>query len=103
MSLSYQMDLTVQVKAPGILRVAPVDHEYKRRHVALRRGCKRDASQGFKVDGGYLLAFAQIRHGGLAVRRRHPIRNAPTGAATVEAKHETRPFRSAAMNEGIHA
>ena len=70
--------------------------------IARWRRCERDPTQGFEVDGGHLLAFAQIRDGGVAVRRRDPIGDAATGAATVEAEHEAGLFRGAAMNVRIH-
>lgn len=103
MPLAYQMDLMLKIKASSILRVAAIDQEYKRHHVALRFGGERNATQGFEVDGGYLFAFAQIRDGGLALRRRYPIGDAATGAATVEAKNEAWFFRSAAVDKGVHA
>ena len=101
MPLAYQMDLTLEIKASGILGVAAIDQEDQCRHIARWRRCERDPTQGFEVDGGHLLAFAQICDGGIAVRRRHPIGDAAAGAATVEAEHEAGLFRGAAMNEGV--
>jgi len=103
MSLAYQMDLVLKIKASGVLGMAAIDQEDEGCHVAGRRRCKRNAARGFKVNGGYLFALPQIRDGGTAVRRCHAIRDATTGAATVEAKHEAGLFRGAAMNVGIHA
>jgi hypothetical protein len=101
MSLPYQMDLILKSKASGILGVAAIDHEDEGRHVARRRSCQRNATGGFKINGGYLFAFPQVRDGRTAVLRCHPIGDAAAGATTVEAKHETGLFRGAAMNERI--
>jgi hypothetical protein len=102
MSLPYQMGLMLKIKASGILGMAAVDQEDEGCHVARRRRCKRNATSGFKVNGGYLFAFPQIRDGGIAIRRCHPIGDAATGAATVEAEHEAGLFRGTAVNIGIH-
>lgn len=102
MSLTYEMDLMLSVKASGILGMAAVDQKDKRGHLARRRGCNRNATQGFEVNRGDLFAFSQIRDGGAAVRRRDPISDAAAGAATVEAKHEAGFLRCAAMNERVH-
>ena len=103
MPLANQMDLTIEIKAPGILGVAAIDKEDKRRYIALRPRCERNPTGGFKVNGSCLFAFPQVRNGGAAVCRRHPIRDAATSAPTVEAKHEAWLFRGTAVNEGIHA
>jgi len=102
MSLTYQMDLVLNVEASGILGMAAVDQEGEGCDVACRRRCKRNATRSFKVNGGDLFAFPQIRDGGTAVRRCHPISDAAAGAAAVEAKHEAGLLRRAAMNERIH-
>ena len=102
MSLPYQMGLMLKIEAPGILGMAAVDQEDEGHHVARLRRCKRNASRGFNVNGGYLFAFPQIRDGGIAVRRCHPIGNAAAGAATVEAEHQAGLFRGTAVNVGIH-
>ena len=101
MPLAYQMDLALEIKASGILGVAAIDQEHHRHYIARWCRCERDPTQGFEVDGGHLLAFAQIRDGGIAVRRRHPIGDAAAGAAAVEAEHKAGLFRGAAMNEGV--
>lgn len=106
MTLSYQMQLAFQVEAPGVLRMATVYQEHEGTHVAgrlCRRGTERNASRAFKVDLGYLLALAQIRHGCVPLCRRHPIGDAAASAAAVEAKHQTRFLRGAAVDEGIDA
>jgi len=82
--------------------MAAIDQEDEGCDVARRRPCERNATRGFKVNGGYLFAFAQIRDGGTAIRCRHPVGDAAAGAAAVETEHEARLFRSAAMNERIH-
>ena len=51
----------------------------------------------------WLLAFAQIGKGWLAVLRWDPEGNATAGAAAVEAQNQTRIFRRAAMIEGADA
>jgi hypothetical protein len=102
MSLAYQMDLLLKIKASGILGMAAIDQEDQGRHIALRRRCERNATSGFKVNGSYLFAFPQIRDGGTAVRRCHPIGDAAAGAAAVEAKYEAGLLRRPAMNERIH-
>ena len=101
MPLAYQMDLALKIKTPGILGMAAIDQEDQCRHIARWRRCERDPTPGFEVDGGHLLAFAQICDGGIAVRRRHPIGDAAAGATTVEAQHKAGLFRGAAMNEGV--
>jgi len=102
MSLPYQMGLMLKIEASGILGMAAVDQEDEGCHVARRRRCERNATRGFKVNGGYLFAFPQIRDGGTAIRRCHPIGDAATGAAAVEAEHKAGLFRGAAVNVGIH-
>ena len=103
MSLPYQMGLMLKIEASGILGMAAVDQEDEGHHVAQRRRCERDATRGFQVNGGYLFAFPQIRDGGTAIYRCHPIGDAATSAAAVEAEHEAGLFRGAAVNVGIHA
>ena len=102
MSLSYEMNLTFEIKASGILGMAAVDQEHQRPRIARWRRCKRNATVGFKVNGGHLLAFAQIRDRGATVSCGDPIGDAAAGAATVEAKHEAWLFRGTAMYVGIH-
>jgi len=102
MSLPYQMGLMLKIEASGILGMAAIDQEDEGCHIARLRRSKRNATRGFKVNGGYLFAFPQIRDGGTAIRRCDPIGDAATGAATVEAEHEAWLFRGAAMNVRIH-
>jgi hypothetical protein len=102
MSLPYQMGLILKSKASGILGMAAIDQEDEGCHVARRRRCKRNATRCFNVNGGYLFAFPQIRDGGTAMCRCHPIGDAAAGAATVEAEHESGLFRGTAVNVGIH-
>lgn len=102
MSLPYQMGLMLKIEASGILGMAAVDQEHEGHHVARPRRCERNATRGFKINGGYLFAFAQVRDGGTAIRRCHPIRDAAAGAAAVKAEHEAGLFRGAAVNIGIH-
>src|SRR5258707_6785602 len=102
MSLPYQMGLMLKIEASGILGMAAVDQEDEGCHVARRSRCERNATRSFKVNGGYLFAFPQIRDGGIAVRRCHPIGNAAAGATTVEAEHQAGLFRGTAVNVGIH-
>src|SRR5262249_62434462 len=103
MPLAYQMDLMLKIEAPGILGVAAIDHEDQRHYIVRRRRCEGDPTQGFEVNGSYLLALAQICDGDIAVRCRHAVGDAAAGAAAVEAKHEAGLLRCAAMNEGIDA
>jgi len=103
MTLAYEMDLMLKGEASGILGMAAVDQEDQRRHITLRRRRKRDSTHGFEIHGGDLLAFAQVRDGGVAVGRRHPVGDAAARAAAVEAKHEAGLFRRTAVNEGIDA
>jgi hypothetical protein len=42
MSLPYEMDLAVKIKAPGVLDVAAIDHVDQRRHIPCRRRCERN-------------------------------------------------------------
>jgi len=102
MSLPYQMGLMLKIKASGILRMLRSTRKDEGCHVARRHRCKRNATRGFKVNGGYLFAFPQIRDGGTAIRRCHPIGDAATGAAAVEAEHEAGLFRGTAVNVRIH-
>ena len=102
MSLAYQMGLMLKIEASGILGMAAVDQEDEGHDVARHRRCERNAPRSFQVNGGYLFTFPQIRDGGIAIRRCHPIGDAPTGAAAVEAEHEAGLFRGAAVNIGIH-
>src|SRR5262245_34020432 len=102
MSLAYQMDLVLKTKASGILGMAAIDQEDEGCDVARRHRCERNATRSFKINGGYLLAFPQIRDGRIAVHGRHPIGDAAAGAAAVEAEHEAGLFRGAAMNERIY-
>ena len=102
MSLPYQMGLMLKIEASGILGMAAIDQEDEGCHIARLRRSKRNATRGFNVNGGYLFAFPQIRDGGIAVRRCHPIGNAAAGAATVEAEHQAGLFRGTAVNVGIH-
>ena len=103
MTLTYEVDLALQIQAPGILGMAAINQVNKGSYVARRRCGERDAAHGFEVDGGDLFAFAQIRHGGLAVGCRHPVGDAAAGAAAVEAEHQAGFFRGAAMDEGVDA
>ena len=103
MSLPYQMNLTVEIKAPGVLGVAAIDHVGQRRYIAPWRCRERNPAHGFQVYGGHLFALAQIQDGGVAVRRGYPVGNAATGAATVESKYETGLLRRPAMDMGIYA
>ncbi len=60
-------------------------------------------SHSLKIDRCHLLAGPEIGERLFPVARRHPICHTPAGAAAIEAEDKTRPFRRAAMDEGIDA
>ncbi len=88
---------------PGILHMTAIDDETQRPHLSPRFLFELDPSHRFQVDGGHLLARAQIFDGLLMQRRGDPKGNAAAHAAAVETEHQTGPFRGAAMHEGIDA
>ena len=103
MSLAYQMELALEIEAPGILRVAAIDHVEECSDLPGRVGGERDPPHGFAIDHGDLLARAQVFDCCVAPVGRDPIGDAAAGAAEVEAEHEAGPLGRAAMDEGVHA
>src|SRR5947207_8252981 len=103
MALPHQMKLLLDVEPAGILRMAAVDDVDERAHPPSRLAAERDRSRGFAIDHRDLLARAQILD---RVRPRgflDPVGDAAAGAALVEAEHESRLLRRAAVDEGIDA
>ena len=103
MSLPYQMDLAVKIKASGVLDVSPICYVDQCCDIALWLRCERNPTQSFQVNGGRLFALTQIRDGGGAFCRRHPVGDAAAGAAAVQPQHEAGFFRRPAMDEGVDA
>jgi hypothetical protein len=103
MSLPYQLDLAVEIKASGILDVSAIDHVSERHHLPRRYRSERDPAHGFKVNGGHLFAFAEIEDRGVALGRCYPVGDAAAGAATVQPKHQAGLLWGPAMDEGVYA
>lgn len=92
----------VGIREPtGILRVVAIHHVGHGNHDPSPLEVNREAP--FAVDRGHLLPFAQImkrRRGlGRGNAKSHPVAASPT----VEAEHESRPLRSAAVDVRIDA
>ncbi len=103
MALADEVQLLVERKPAGILRMAAVDHVAERRHLPFRRSAQPHLSHEFAVHHGDLFARAQIGDGIGAPCRRHPEGDAAAGSAVVEAKHQSWTLRRAAMHERIDA
>src|SRR4051794_37616959 len=97
------MKLLLERESPGVLYVPTIHHVAEPRHPPLGRALEPDRSNGFAVDGGHLLARAQIGNGVAPFFRSHAISDAATGPTAVEAEHQTRPLGRPAMDEGIDA
>jgi hypothetical protein len=89
------------VEPPGILIVRAVDDITQR--LAARAGGKGDRQHALQIDMGDEFAGAQIVEHLLAQVARHPKGKPDTRSAPVEAEHEARPRRRAAMHERAHA
>src|SRR6516165_11107863 len=87
MSLAYQVQLALDIEAPGILRMAAIDHVNECGDLPGRMGGERDLPHGFAIDHGDLLARAQIFDRSAAPVGRDPIGDAAAGAAEVETEH----------------
>jgi hypothetical protein len=81
MSLAYQMELAVEIEAPGILRMAAIDHIDERRDRPCRSGRKGDLPHGLPIHHGALLALPEVLEGCVAARGSHSIGDAAAGAA----------------------
>ena len=79
-----------------------VHHEAKRLHLAFRLAQQPDRAHAFAIDLGGLLALPQVGEGGRAFGFHHPVGDAATCAAEVEAEHQAGAFRRAAVPVGEH-
>src|SRR5271155_4883793 len=50
MTLTYQMELALEIKTPSILRMAAIDDVYECGDGPRRIGCERDPVHGFAID-----------------------------------------------------
>jgi len=101
--LLHVTELLRQRQPPGILHVPAVDHVDQRADPLPRLVLQPHRPHHLAIHRGDLLARAQIGDRIGAVLRRDPERDAAAGAAAVEAEHEARLFRRAAMHEGVDA
>src|ERR1700722_10039419 len=83
--------------------MTPVDHVSERGDTLAGLILQPDRTHDFAIDVGGLLATAQIIHSVVAPFCRDAKRDAATGAAAIEAKHQAGLFRRPAMVERIHA
>src|SRR5580693_2871737 len=90
-------------KPSCILHMAAVDDIGERADALPRVVLQPYRAHHFAIDGGDLLALAQIGDRCRAVVLRHAERDATAGAAAIEPEHETGLFRRAAVHEGIDA
>src|ERR1700722_19012694 len=89
------------IETPRILGVESVgDIGYRKDSVA---GFERHRHGPLEIDGGYLLAFPKVANRRLAQRRVDLEGHARTGAAAIEAQHESGPLGRAAINVGKDA
>lgn len=87
--LANDVKLFVRRQLTGILGVAPVHDVGQRLHGRLTMHFQRDPAQHLQIDGGHLLALAQIGDGLGPTGRLHPKGYSAAGTAPVEAQHET--------------
>src|SRR5689334_17592490 len=78
--LAHVMQLLFERKPTGILRMPAIDHIAQRRY-ALGLALEPDRTDTFAIDGGDLLACAQIGDGAGAFSRRYSISDAATRSA----------------------
>src|SRR5882724_12951964 len=83
--------------------MAAIDHVDERADALALFVLQPHRSLHLAIDRGDLLALTQIGDGGAAVPFGDPECDAAAGAAAIQAEHQARLFRRAAMNEGIDA
>ena len=103
MALPHMVQALGERQPSGILHVTAVDDEAERPHLPPRLLFKLDPPDGFEIDGGDLLARAQIGDGFGARRGGDAKGDAAAHAAAIEPQHQARPLRRAAMDERVDA
>ena len=97
------MQTFIKGQPPGILYVTAINDEAERPHLAPGVFLKLDAPHGFQINGGNLLACAQVSYRCGARRGGDPKRDATAHSTAVKPEHQSRPLWRTAMNERIDA
>ena len=97
------MQLSARLSRPAYCWWPRSTNVAQRGHVLARVVVEPDPPPGFQIDHGDLLAGTQVVDGLGPFVGRHPVGDAAAIAAAVEAEHQSRLFRRAAVHEGIDA
>src|SRR5262249_5890457 len=103
MTLAHVMQLVVEIKPPGVLRMALIDNVDKRGDPTLRIAQQHHRSHDLSIDFGDLLTRAQIGNRCGPLVGNDPIRKTATGASAIKAQDEAGALWCSTMDEGIDA
>src|SRR3954447_10145673 len=102
-ALADMVQLLLERKATGILRVTAIDHVAQRADTACWTRVEPNGPHRFAIDQGDLLARAQVSDGLRALDSAHVVSDAAASAAVIKAEHEPWPLGRAAVYERIDA